>query len=70
MAGQTFTLVYKGTRLLVAEGQDGTVEFRVGRHRQTPKAKSFNAAVKEATVWMLANAGHMDETIYDRPTDG
>ena len=64
-AGNTFTLIYKGSRLLVCEGQDGTIEFRMGKHRETPKAKSFNAAVKEATKWMLDNAGGMKGT-YER----
>ena len=57
--GRTFTLIHKGDRLIVAEGMDGTVEFRLGRHRVTPKAKSFNAAVKEAAKYLLDNAGEM-----------
>ena len=36
-------------------------------HRETPKAKSFNAAVKEATKYMLDNAGGMKGD-YQRET--
>jgi len=57
--GRTFTLIHKGDRLVVAEGQDGTVEFRLGKHRETPKAKSFAPACKEAVIWMLTHAGEM-----------
>jgi len=64
--GRTFTLIHKGQRLLVCEGMDGTVEFRIGRHREVPKAKTFNAAVKEATKWMLDNTGEIDERSYER----
>ena len=53
------TIIHKGDKLVVCEGQDNKVEFRIREHRETPKAKSFNAACKEATAWMLANAGHM-----------
>ena len=66
-AGQTFTLIYRGERLLVVETQDGTIEFRMSSHRETPKAKSFNAAVKEATKYMLDNAGGMKGD-YQRET--
>lgn len=59
MAGRTMTLHYRGTRMTVAEGQKGEVEYRVGNHRETPKAKSFDPACKEAVVWLLANAGEM-----------
>ena len=59
MAGRTMTITHKGLTLIVAEGQDDTVEFRIGKRRQAPKAKSFGPACKEATVWMLANAGEM-----------
>ena len=65
-AGQTFTLIYRGQRLLVCEGQDGTLEFRMGRHRQTPDAKTFGPAVKEAVKFMLDNAGEIDESRYIR----
>ena len=64
-AGQTLTIIYRGDRLLVAEGMDGTIEFRIDKHRITPKAKSFNAACKEAMVWILANAGEMKGS-YER----
>ena len=66
MAGRTMTIIHKGTKLTVCEGQDDKVEFRVGRHRQTPKAKTFNPACKEALAWMIANAGEMDEGVYER----
>ena len=59
MAGRTMVLSHKGDRLTVAEGQDGTVEFRLRHHRETPKAKSFAPACKEAVTWLLANAGEM-----------
>ena len=59
MAGKTLTIMHKGMRLTVAEGQRDELEFRIGNNRETPKAKSFNAACKEAVVWMLANAGEM-----------
>jgi hypothetical protein len=64
-AGQTFTLIHKGERLVVVEGQKGEVEFRMGDHRIAPKAKSFNAAVKEATKYLLDHAGGMKGT-YER----
>ena len=59
MAGRTMNISHKGQRLTVCEGQKNEVEFRIGKHRETPKAKTFNAACKEAVVWMLANAGEM-----------
>jgi hypothetical protein len=63
MAGRTFTFIHKGDKLLVCEGQDNTVEFRIGKHRQTPSETrskdKFVAACKEAVVYMLANAGGM-----------
>ena len=59
MGGRTLTIIHKGDRLLVAEGMDGTVEFRIGKHRVTPKAKSFNAACKEGMKWMLDRSGDM-----------
>jgi hypothetical protein len=60
MAGRTFTFTHKGETLIVAEGQDDRVEFRIGTSRRAPeKAKGFNAACKEAVVYMLANAGEM-----------
>lgn len=65
-AGNTFTLTYRGQRLLVCEGQKGALEFRMGKHREVPKAKTFNAAVKEAVKWMLENAGKIDESRYER----
>ena len=66
-AGETFTMIHKGKRLLVCEGQDGTIEFRMGRHRQAPdKAKTFGPAVMEATKWMLAHASDVDESRYER----
>jgi len=57
--GRTFTMIHKGDRLLVAEGMDGSIEFRIGRHRVTPKAKTFNPACKEAVAWLLDHAGEM-----------
>ena len=59
MAGRTMTIIHKGDRLTVCEGQGGELEFRMGRHRQTPVAKSFNPACKEAVVYLLKNAGEM-----------
>lgn len=59
MAGRTLSIVHKGTTLIVAEGQDNRIEFRVGAHRETPKAKTFVPACKEALAWILANAGEM-----------
>ena len=53
------TIIHKGSRLLVAEGMDGTIEFRIGKHRVTPKAKSFNPACKEGLTWLLDNSGDM-----------
>jgi hypothetical protein len=66
MAGQTFNMSYRGTRLTVAQGQDDTIEFRVGDHRQTPKAKTFKPAVREAVTWLFENAGKIDESRYER----
>ncbi len=59
MAGRTMNLAHKGVRVLVCEGQDNTVEFRTGGAHITPAAKSFPAACKEATKWLLDNAGEM-----------
>lgn len=59
------TLIHKGERILVAEGQDGIVEFRFGMHRVTPKAKTFEPACKEAVKWLLESAGEMKGT-YER----
>lgn len=61
MAGRTFGMTHKGVELIVCEGQDDTVEFRItGGKRMTPeKAKSFGPACKEAVVYMLAHAGEM-----------
>jgi hypothetical protein len=54
------TITHKGMSLIVCEGQDNTVEFRIGDHRQAPyRAKTFSPACKEAVAWMLANAGEM-----------
>ena len=53
------TIIYRGSRLLVAEGQDGAIEFRIGKHRVTPKAKTFKPACKEGMQYMLDNAGDM-----------
>ena len=66
MAGRTMNISHKGQRLTVCEGQDDKVEFRIGKHRETPKAKSFNAAVKEAAKWMLDHASDVDESRYER----
>ena len=65
-AGQTLTIIYRGDRILVAEGMDGKIEFRIGRHRETPKAKTFGPACKEALSYMLTQAGEMDESRYER----
>ena len=65
MAGRTMMIVHKGRRLTIAEGQGNEVEFRMGDHRETPKAKSFDAACKEAVKWMLDNTGEMRGT-YER----
>ena len=63
--GRTMTIIHKGERLIIAEGMSGELEFRIGRHRETPKAKSFNAACKEAVVWLLANTGGLKGS-YER----
>ena len=67
--GRTFTLIHKGRKLLVCEGMDGTVEFRMSKHRVKPKAKSFNAAVREATKYLLDYDGSVDESAYERETE-
>jgi hypothetical protein len=59
MAGRTMTIIHKGDRLVIAEGQAGEVEFRMGKHRAFPKAKSFNAACKEGVAYMLKSSGDM-----------
>jgi len=59
MAGRTMTLIYRGDRITVCEGGDGDLELRMGKHRETPKAKSFEAATNEARKWLLSNAGDM-----------
>ena len=60
--GRTLTIIHKGERVTVVEGQDGTVEFRFGQDgagRVKPKAKSYRAACREAMTWMLNFAGEM-----------
>ena len=68
MAGQTMTLAHKGMRITVCEGQDDTVEFRVGNERVQPKAKTFAPACKEAVKFLLEQAGGMRGN-YERPVE-
>ena len=64
--GRTFTMIYGGSRLTVAEGMDGTCELRIGKHRVPAQAKTFKAAVNEGKAWLLENAGKMDAQDYER----
>ena len=57
MPGRTMTLIHKGDRIVVVEGQNGELEFRQGRHRATPTSKTFEAATNEARKHLLATAG-------------
>jgi len=61
------TLIHKGDRIVVCEGQDGNLEFRYGEHRATPDAKTFEAATNEARKWLLGVAGGMKGD-YERGT--
>ena len=70
MAGRTMRIVHKGETIIVAEGQDNTVELRFTSHRQATD-KKFPAACREALSWLLANAGGMRGTrdgSYERDT--
>ena len=60
--GRTLTIIHKGERVTVVEGQDGTVELRFGPNgdeRIRPKAKGYRPACREAMTWMLNFAGEM-----------
>jgi hypothetical protein len=60
--GRTVHIVHKGERVLIAEGQDGTIEFRFGPNgdaRVRPNATTYRKACHEALTWMLDNAGEM-----------
>jgi hypothetical protein len=59
MAGRTLTIIHKGDRLTICEGQDNELEFRLGKHRMAPKAKSFDQACREGLKYMLSNSGGM-----------
>ena len=59
-AGRTFKLQYGGRSILVREGHDGRLEFsHSDGTRQTPEAKTFEAATNEARKWLLEHAGKM-----------
>ena len=64
--GRTFTMIYGGSRLTVAEGMDGTCELRIGAHRTKAQAKTFKAAINEGKAWLLENAGTLDASDYER----
>ena len=66
IGGRTFTMSHKGMKLVVREGMNGECEFRIGQHHVPAQAKSFRAAVREATTWLLENAGTIDATKYER----
>jgi len=53
------TLIYRGDKIVVREGLDGSLEFKTGVHTVIPEAKKFEAATNEARKWLLANAGGM-----------
>ena len=58
---RTATVSHKALTITIREGHTGTVEFRLTNPTQTitPKAKSFNAACREALKYVLEHGGEM-----------
>jgi hypothetical protein len=64
---RTATVSHGFLEILIREGHTGTVEFRIKNPEQTvtPKAKSFEAACREALKHVLEHGGEMKGT-YER----
>jgi hypothetical protein len=64
---RTATVSHRALEILIREGSDGRIEFRLKNPDQTitPKSKSFDAACREALKHVLEHGGEMKGS-YDR----
>lgn len=64
--GRTMSITFRGTKVMIREGYDGTLEIVAGKHRERGEWKTFDAACRYALKWVLANGGVMTEEPYRR----